>query len=68
MNTILFHEKITENNYKDFVEQIMNVFRLSSFDKSILFSLWFEQSNCVMQLSILNQDGNKQEYEKVLIV
>lgn len=63
MNTVLFNEKITENNYKEYVEQIMNVFRLSSYDKSILFSLRFEKADCVMQLSILNQDGQRQEYD-----
>lgn len=67
MSTILFHEKISEDNYKEYVEQIMNIFHLSSYDKSILFALRFEKSDCIMQLSILNQDGQSQEYEKVHI-
>ena len=65
MKSILFNEKITENNYADFVEQLVNVFRLSSFERSILFSLKFEKTICIIQLSILNQDGNRQEYEEV---
>ena len=65
MNSIIFNEKITENNYMEFVEQILNVFRLSNFDKYILFSLRFDNSICVMKLSVLNHDGNKQEFEEV---
>ncbi len=67
MNSKIFSERLTENNYKDFVEQILNVFRLSNFDKYILFSLKFEQAICVMRLSILRNDGNKQEYEEVRV-
>lgn len=65
MNSILFNEKISENNYKEFVKQIMNVFQRSSYDESMLFSLKFEQSDCIMQLSILYHDGSQKKYKEV---
>ena len=65
MNSILYNDRITEDNYSDFVEQIVNIFRLSSPDKYIMFSLQLDRQDCIIQLSILNNDGNKQEYEPI---
>ena len=67
MDSVIFKDKITENNYKEFVEQIVNVFRLSNPDKYILFSLRLENSDCIMKLSILRNDGSSQNYEEVKI-
>ena len=67
MKDILINDKITEDNYHEFVEQIVNIFRISSLDKSILFSLKIEKADCNIDLSILRNDGNKQEYERVTI-
>ena len=63
----MFNEKISEHNYHEFIDQIINVFRLSSFDKYILFSMKIENKECVIQLSILNSDGEKREYEDLKI-
>ena len=67
MDSIIFDDKITENNYKEFVSKIMDVFSLSSYDKSILFSLEFVESDCVMKLAIIHQDGNSQNYPEIRV-
>lgn len=61
----MFNENITENNFGDFIEQLVNVFRLSSFDKYFLLSLKIVKSECIINLSILSNDSNNVEYESV---
>jgi len=67
MNPVIFNDKITKDNYQEFVEQVVNIFRISNLDKYILFSLRIENSTCIMKLSVLRNDGNKQEYEEVKV-
>lgn len=67
MNSIIFNEKITEENYTDFVEKIVSIFRISSYDKYILFSLKLEKQDCIMHLSVLRNDGDKQEFEEIRV-
>ena len=63
MKSVIFNEKITESNYHEFVDQMVNIFRLSSFEKYILLSMKVDNGECIIQLSILNSDGEKREYE-----
>ncbi len=65
MSSIIFNEEITENNYKDFVEKIVNVFRLSNYDKYLIFGLKIEKNECIIKLSIFNSTGDRQEYEDI---
>lgn len=67
MNPVIFSDNLTKDNYQEFVEQVVNIFRISNLDKYILFSLRFEESTCIMKLSVLRNDGNKQEYEEVKV-
>ena len=67
MNSSIFNDKVTENNYQEFVEQVINVFRLSSFNRNILCSLRLDKNESFMKIKILNQEGEKQEYDEVVI-
>ena len=65
MSLTIFNEEVTENNYGDLVEKLVNIFRISSFDKYILLALKIEKSTCSIDLSILNNDGNNEKYESI---
>jgi len=65
MNNKIFDSRITENNYLEFIEQVMNIFRLSNYNKYILFSLKIENDECSIQLSVLNNEGNSQKYDVI---
>ena len=67
MNSIIFKEEITENNYQDFIHQIIDIFRLSNYQKYIMFSLKIEKEECIIRMSILNHDGANQEYEDIVM-
>lgn len=65
MSSIIFNDKITENNYGELIEQFINIFRLSNVNKYILLALKIEKSECAIRLSILNNDGNNEVYEPI---
>ena len=67
MNSIIFKEEITENNYQDFIHQIIDIFRLSNYQKYIMFSLKIEKEECIIRMSILNHDGANQKYEDIVM-
>lgn len=65
MNPVIFNETITEDTMMDFIHQIMDIFRLSNYQKYILFSLKVEKDDCIIRMSILNHDGVNQQYENI---
>lgn len=65
MSAIIFNEEITKENYTEFVEKIVNIFRLSSSDKYILFSLKLIKQECVIDLSVLRNDGNNEVFDPI---
>jgi len=65
MDLKLFNEKITENNYKDFVEKIIHIFRLSNYDKYLMLALKIEKATCIMKLSILSSNGDCQIFDEI---
>ena len=67
MSLTIFNEKVTENNYGDLIERLVNVFRISSFDKYILLALKIKKDVCSIDLSILNNDGNNEKYDSVFV-
>ena len=62
MNQHLMNEKLSEDHYEDYIEKITNIFRMSNKNKSILFHLELKDS-----LSIVNQEGQKEEFTDVVI-
>ncbi len=67
MKTVIFQDKITGENYHEFIDRVINIFRLSSPDKYILFSLKLVKQDCIMKLSILRNDGEGEEYEEIIM-
>ena len=65
MGTKIINEEITSNNYKEFVEKIVNIFRLANYDKYIILGLKIEKNECNISLSIFNSSGDRQEYDDI---
>lgn len=62
MNSSLLGNKLNEDNYSDYIEKIINIFRLSSKESSILFDLKLKDYKCTIKLSIVGQNGEKEEF------
>ena len=67
MNTKLINKKITKENYEELIDSIMNIFKMSNKEMYFFLSLKIENEKCSLNLSILNKEGTKQEYEKIEI-
>ena len=62
MNSSLFSKTLNEDSYSEYIEKIINVFRLSSKESSILLALTIKDYTCVIKLSIIGQNGEKEEF------
>ncbi len=58
---------IDKNNYYEFVEKIVDIFKLSSKTSSILFNMKISNYKVYIDLSIVDQSGEKKEYNEVII-
>ena len=54
MNSSLLTKSINEDSYEDYIEQVMNIYRLSSKDKSIIGNIKITGKKIIASLSILN--------------
>ena len=52
-------------SYQEYIEDIINVFRLSKKEKSIMFALTIEKDEALIKLFILNSDGTKESLQDV---
>ena len=59
MNT---YNELSKNDYNDYIEKILNIYRLSSKDSSILFNIKIEDYKCYCCMSIVGRSGDKQEF------
>lgn len=66
MEANLLNKSIEENNYEEYIEKILNIFRLSSKESSIIFSLKIKDYKCTMTLSIVRQNGDREEFSDTL--
>lgn len=66
MEANLLNKSIEENNYEEYIEKILNIFRLSSKESSIIFSLKIKDYKCTMKLSIVRQNGDREEFSDTL--
>lgn len=66
MEVNLLNKSIEENNYEEYIEKILNIFRLSSKESSIIFSLKIKDYKCIMKLSIVRQNGDREEFSDTL--
>lgn len=62
MEDSLLESVLNEDNYEDYIEKIINIFRLSSKESSILLSLIIKDYKCSIKLSIVGQNGEKREF------
>ena len=67
MKMSLIDRNLTEDSYDEYIEKIINIFRLSSKKSSILFDLKIDNYKAFIQLSIINQEGEKQEFSDVVL-
>ena len=67
MQLSLMNESVREDNYGEYIDKIINIFRLSSKNSSILFRLKIVQDRATIKLSIINQSGASQEYSDVVM-
>ena len=67
MNKKLMNEKLTKNNYGKLVDSIMEAFKGSNKEKYFFLSLKIEELKGYVNLSILDKEGKKQEYEEVIL-
>ena len=62
MNTSILINPLDENNYSDYIERIINIFRLSSKDSSIMLRIKISDGNCNLNLSIIDKEGQSQKF------
>lgn len=61
------YNEIDKNNYNEYIEKILNIYRLSSKDSSILFNIKIENYKCYCSMSIIGRAGDKQEFSDVIL-
>ena len=61
------YNEIDKNNYNEYIEKILNIYRLSSKDSSILFNIKIENYKCYCSMSIIGRSGDKQEFSDVIL-
>lgn len=64
MNSV---SELNKNEYNDYIEKILNIYRLSNKDSSILFNIKIENLKCYCSMSIIGRDGDKQEFSDVIL-
>ena len=63
----LMEKSLNEDTYRDYIEKIINVFRLSKKESSIFFSLKINQDKANINLSIIDSQGEKEEFQDVVL-
>lgn len=63
MEKSLIDDNLTLDNYKNYIEKILNIFRLSSKNSSILFELKIENYKAIIKLSIVSLDGEREDFQ-----
>jgi len=67
MENSLLETVLNEDSYEDYIEKIINIFRLSSKESSILLSLIIKDYTCNIKLSIVGQNGEKKEFNDMTL-
>jgi hypothetical protein len=66
MDTGLMDKSLNEDNYEEYIDKIINIFRLSSKESSILFDLVIKDYKCTMKLSVVSQNGDREEFSDAI--
>ena len=67
MEKNILSQNLSDNNYEDYIKGIVDVFRLSSNKSSILFDLKIENYQALIRLSNLNQNGERENFQNVVL-
>lgn len=59
--------ELNKNEYNDYIEKILNIYRLSNKDSSILFNIKLDNLKCYCSMSIIGRSGDKQEFSDVIL-
>jgi len=62
MNSSLLDNKLNEDNYEEYVDKIINIFRLSNKESSIICNINIIDFKAIIELSIISNTGEKQEF------
>ena len=62
MSLSLIEKGLNEDNYEEYVDKIINIFRLSSKESSILFNIEIKDYKALIQLSIVSSTGEKKSF------
>ena len=63
MEKSLIDDNLTLDNYSNYIEKILNIFRLSSKNSSILFDLKIDNYKAIIKLSIVSLDGEREDFQ-----
>ena len=63
----LMEKTLNEDTYQDYIEKIINIFRLSKKESSIFFALKVDQDKANISLSIIDSQGEKEEFQDVVL-
>lgn len=66
MSSSLLENNLNDENYKDYIDKILNIFRLSNKESSIMYEIKIEQSECVCKLSIVNNNGDNKVFNDIV--
>ena len=62
MNISLIDKVLNEDTYEEYVDKIINIFRLSNKESSIVFNINIKDYKATVQLSIINNSGEKKDF------
>ena len=57
METSLMGKDMTRDDYQDYIDKIVNIFRISDSYSSILFDLKINNYQALAKMSIINREG-----------
>ena len=63
MEKSLIDDNLSLNNYNNYIEKTLNIFRLSSKNSSIIFDLKIDNYKAIIKLSIVNLDGEREDFQ-----
>lgn len=63
MEKSLIDDNLTLDNYSNYIEKILIIFRLSSKNSSILFDLKIDNYKAIIKLSIVSLDGEREDFQ-----
>lgn len=65
MNSSLLLGSLSRENYDEYIENVLNIFRLSSKESSIILNAKINNEQCIINLSIINLNGETKEFSDV---